>query len=509
MKTLIVGQLPLFDDAAAALYAEHGGEIGRLSSLREVLAQPSLEPIAVLAPLSSAEDVALLPALVARKIHVLLVADVVALDLRARALEQGVVDVLFPPVSAAQVSAALGALRGESPPRISRHRAGFPATLVQEGQKTDLTVVNVSSAGFEAEIPWAGPPAGAVMRTELQPPAPHASIHLYCRVLSSAGLHTGGVRIQARFLALTAEESSSLVDLVDTLPPWPETLATILETIDVLDVAALRQVAVGQSMAVRLPAFTALEEEALAAGWGTDTSEDAGVGEAAVARVSAALLADVLEADPMMPGGARVAHALATLQAAQEKMRAIANAIPDANADRLQKVRDLQKRLASGAERIERLAGLGKPAAPPMKGLAATPIETALERLPEGPARWAILVGVPAVSLLLLGLLVKLVFFPGDPARSAVAEAPKMTLMGIRVVDVGSTSGKPIAIVDGSWFTANEDERTRMARIARQSIEEETLEVQDVRGRPLARVNGADVTLLPLPDPRDTPPPAS
>src|SRR5688500_4392016 len=120
VKTLIVGQMPVIEEAVSVLYSEHGIEVGRLGSLREVLAQPSLEPIAVLAPLSSAEEVALLPALVARNVHVLLIADVVTPELRIRALEQGVADVLFPPVSAAQVSAALGALRGEAPARISR-----------------------------------------------------------------------------------------------------------------------------------------------------------------------------------------------------------------------------------------------------------------------------------------------------------------------------------------------------------------------------------------------------
>lgn len=78
-----------------------------------------------------------------------------------------------------------------------------------------------------------------------------------------------------------------------------------------------------------------------------------------------------------------------------------------------------------------------------------------------------------------------------------------MTLMGIRVVDLSERSGTPTAIVDGSWFTANEDERTRMARIARQSIGKDTLDVRDVRGRPLATVKGMGVTLLPLPGPRD------
>lgn len=498
-----MGQSPLFDEAASALYAEHEGEIGRLASLREVLSQPSLEPIAVLAPLASSEDVALLPALVARKVHVLLVADVVAVELRARALAAGVIDVLFPPVSAAQISAALGALRGEAPPRISRHRAGFPALLEREGDKVDVTVVNVSSAGFEAEVPWSGPAVNSVMRAELQPPAPQPPVHAYCRVSSSAPLHTGGVRIQARFVGLTSDESNSIVDLVDTLPRWPEELATILETIDALDVAVLRQVAVGQSTPVRLPAFTALEEEALASGWGTDTSEDTGVGAAAVARVSAALLADVLEANPLMPGGARIAHALAALQTAQDRMRAMAKAIPDGDGEQLQKVRDLQKRLASGADRIQQLTGSSRPVAPPMKGIAATPVEKALERLPEGPARLAILGSIPVVAMVIFVVLVKLIFFPGDAARSAVADAPKMTVMGIRVVDLGEMTGKPIAIVDGSWFRANEDERARMSRIARQSLGTETLEVQDVRGRPLAHVKGMDVTLLPLPGPRD------
>lgn len=503
MKTLIVGQSTLFDEAASALYAEHGGEIGRLGSLREVLAQPSLEPIAVLAPLASEEDVALLPALVARRVQVLLVADVVAAELRALALEAGVIDVLFPPVSAAQISAAFGALRGEAPPRISRHRAGFPARLDHKGEKVDVTVVNVSSAGFEAEIPWSGPPVDAVMRAELQPAAPQQPVHAYCRVSSSAALSTGGVRILARFVGLTSDESNAIVDLVDTLPPWPEELAAILETIDSLDVAVLRQVAVGQSTPVRLPAFTALEEEALAAGWGTDTSEDTGVGAAAVARVSAALLADVLEANPLMPGGARIAHALTSLQTAQDRMRAMAKAIPDGDGEQLQKVRDLQKRLASGAARIQQLTGSSKPAAPPMKGIAATPAEKAFARLPAGPARWAILGGVPAVALVVFAVLLKVLLFPGDPARSAVTATPKMTVMGIRVVDVSETSGKPIAVVDGSWFTANEDERTRMARIARQSLGKETLDVHDVRGRPLAHVKGMEVTLLPLPGPRD------
>lgn len=503
MKTLIVGQSTLFDEAASALYAEHGGEIGRLGSLREVLAQPSLEPISVLAPLSSAEDVALLPALVARRVHVLLVADVVAVELRARALAAGVIDVFFPPVSAAQISAALGALRGEAPPRISRHRAGFPASLEREGDRVDVTVVNVSSAGFEAEVPWSGPAVDSVLRAELKPPGPQPPVHAYCRVLSSGPLHTGGVRIQTRFVGLTSDESNSIVDLVDTLPPWPEELATILETIDALDVAVLRQVAVGQATPVRLPAFTPLEEEALASGWGTDTSEDAGVGEAAVARVSAALLADVLEANPLMPGGARIAHALDALHKAADKMRAMAKAIPEGDSERLQQVRDLQKRLASGANRIQHLTGSSKPVAPPMRGIASTPVEKALERLPEGPARWALLGAIPATAIVFLAVLVKLLFFPGDAARSAVAEEPKMTVMGIRVVDLGEMTGKPIAIVDGSWFTANEDERARMSRIARQSLGTETLEVQDVRGRPLAHVKGLDVTLLPLPGPRD------
>lgn len=502
-----MGQLPLFDEAAAALYAEHDGEIGRLGSLHEVLAEPSLEPIAVLAPLSSAADVDLLPALVARKILVLLVADVVNHDLRERALEQGVIDVLFPPVSAAQISAAFGALRGEAPPRIARHRAGFPATLQREGESIDVTVVNISSAGLEAEIPWSGPEAGAVLRAELTPPAPHGSIHLYCRVLTTAGLHTGGVRIQARFIGLTAEESSSLVDLVDTLPAWPEELASILETVDMLDVAALRKVAVGQSMAVRLPAFTALEEEALSAGWGTDTTEDGGVGDAAVARVSAALLADVLEVDAQMPGSARIAHALQALQKSSDAMRAMAKAIPDADGERLQMVRDLQKRLASAADRIQRLTGLTKaPAKVQMKGVASTPMEKALGRLPEGPMRWGILAGIPSLALIVFAVVGKLVFFPGDVARSTVAAKPQMTVMGIRVVEVDDMRGKHVAVVDGSWFTASEDERQRMARIVRQSLNLEAMDVQDVRGRPLAHVEGMDVTLFPLPQPRDTPP---
>jgi hypothetical protein len=265
----------------------------------------------------------------------------------------------------------------------------------------------------------------------------------------------------------------------------------------------LRQVAVGQSTPVRLPAFTALEEEALAAGWGTDTSEDTGVGAAAVARVSAALLADVQEANPLMPGGARIAHALTSLQTAQDRMRAMAKAIPEGDGEQLQKVRDLQKRLASGAARIQQLTGSSKPAAPPMKGVAATPVEKAFERLPNGPARWAILGGVPAVALVIFAVLLKVLLFPGDPARSAVTATPKMTVMGIRVVDLSEQSGKPVAVVDGSWFTANEDERTRMARIARQSVGKETLDVHDVRGRPLAHVKGMEVTLLPLPGPRD------
>lgn len=504
-----MGQLPLFDEAAAALYAEHGTEVGRLASLREVLAQPSPEPKAVLAPLSSAEDVALLPALVAQKVHVLLVADVVSLDLRARALEQGVVDVLFPPVTAGQISAVLAAMRGEAPHRIAKHRAGFPAVLSRQDGNIDVTVVNVSSAGFEAEIPWEGPGAGAVLRVELQAPG-HRPIRLYCRVETAAPMRsTGGVRINARFVGLTAEESSALVDLVDTLPPWPEDLATILDTIDGLDVAVLRQVAVGQQTAVRLPAFLAIEEEALAAGWGTDTSDDAGVAEAAVARVSGALLADVMERNAQMPGGARVALALQTLAQAQEKMRAIAKKIAEGDNERLQKVRDLQKRLASIAEKIQRLAGLREDTvSPKMHSIVETPVEKALSRLPEGPARWAILAGVPLAGIALFAILVKLVFFPGDVARSTIASNPKMTVMGIRVIDAGDVQGKPVAIVDGSWFTATDDERMRMTRIARQQLARETLEVRDVRGRPLAHVTGMDVTLLPLPRPRDTPPPS-
>lgn len=502
-----MGQLPLFDEAAAALYAEHGGEIGRLGSLHEVLAEPSLEPIAVLAPLSSAADVDLLPALVARKIYVFLVADVVNHDLRERALEQGVIDVFFPPVSAAQISAAFGALRGEAPPRIARHRGGFPATLHREGESIDVTVVNISSAGFEAEIPWSGPETNSVLRAELLPPAPNGTIHVYCRVLTTAGLHTGGIRIHVRFIGLTSEESSALVDLVDTLPVWPEELAAILETVDALDVAALRQVAIGQAMAVRLPAFTALEEEALSAGWGTDTSEDGGVGEAAVARVSAALLADVLEANSAMPGQARIARALEALQKSSDAMRAMANAVQPGDTATLPKIRDLQKRLASAADRMQRLTGLAKaPDGPQMKATVATPMENALEKLPQGPARWGILVGVPAAIFLLFALIVKLAFFPGDVARSTFAEKPQLTAMGIRVIEVGDRRGKHVAVVDGTWFAATEEERVRMARIVRQSLNLEAMEVQDVRGRPLAHVKGMDVKLFPLPKPRDTPP---
>jgi hypothetical protein len=75
------------------------------------------------------------------------------------------------------------------------------------------------------------------------------------------------------------------------------------------------------------------------------------------------------------------------------------------------------------------------------------------------------------------------------------------------VVSINKVGDQAFVVVDGSWFTASDDARSSAAKIVAVSIEGEVyLEVRDVRSRPLAKVTGADVTVLPLPGPRDRPP---
>ncbi len=483
MKTLVAGRSAVLDAAAASLYSELGTEIGRVGHLREALAHPSTESLAVVAPLLSEEDLSLLPALAGRGMHLVLLSDVAAVDLRSRALQEGALDVLFPPITAARIVVALDARAAVS--RGPLRRAGFRANLQPpaEGEAFDANVAALSTQHVELEISERRPATGDVFRIVLH--APSGRFGAWVRIADSTRLGAGGARVAARFLGLTADESATLVDLADSLPQIPDEIQRLLHAVDRLDMDRL-----AEASDVRLPALLQVEKEGIARG-------DGAIGAAAVARIAALLVGDALEKDPEAVGVARVAAVLEASGAAQESLRSNAAIAELEEPAKLAAVRDLQKRVANAAERVRSLSGVAAREAPSLRAIPARRWD-----LLSGRGRWAVLtagafafiagvVGVGAVTRT-----------PTDPARTAVAATPVLEFRGIRAQSVTKEKKRAVVVVDGSWFTATEDDRRGFAVIARQNAgSPKTVEIQDTRARPLARVDGKKVVLLPVPAP--------
>ncbi len=527
MHVLIVGNGadPRASAAAAAFRYREDVSVGRVDAALDavdVLEAHVGEPSLVVVLANDAGDLAIadLPVLIGRGVPTVVLAASDSRELRAAAFQAGASEVVFPPHDPLRLEAACmvllkGHLRTE--PRCS---VPIPAMIVPQGQaEIRATVLNLSRGGFRAELQ--GPAtAGAIVNVALSPPAPFRIPLVFGRLLEVQPPNDAGRCVaRGQWVGLAAEELALIGELVESLAPDTTDVLAALQVLIAMKTETLRDTKfVG---GIRVPPLTSYERLGVAA---QPSEAVAPFGLVAVARCRATMVAVLLDTteDPNVAAAAKLIPIdawRAEMKVAQEVVTAnLAERMKEAKPAPIREMRDLQARLNTASDQIERVfadATGGKferrsttllQEKVEQKKVFSRPVEAPpveKEKDPEADLPYSSRIRGRHVSMaaaffvvLATGLAVwksghdRQTF---DFAREAVEDSPQMVAGRIRVhSSFRTTADRATIVVDRTWFDATDAERRMAASALLPRFRgARWLSVNDYRGRTLA-VLGAD-----------------
>ena len=455
-------------------------------------------------------------------------------DLRAAAFGSGARDVLMPPHEAARVEEAVSLVLGRPLRRWKRCAVPIPAMIAASGKRRDTaTVLNVSPGGAQFESALALEP-GEVFQLALKLPAPFELTPVFARTISSTPAPGSPLRsTRAQFVGLNVTEIERLESFLASLDSSVEDFAAQMRSIQKLDARRLR---VGFTAGVKLPVLVGCERAWLDAAPGSAESDLAVI---PLARCRAALVTWLFDAlfasgEESPPGIPPFKQWRGELKMALDLLNGVlGQALASGDPARVRELRDVQARIATAIDQIERLAErvTGQKREKPrtvssdthyradtVANAAENILEEAKADRPAGMPQGFFYEKVWSyrktrrVAIIAFAALFGFCERSGDdvrhtvyPSSKAKTDSPAMIAGMVRVRSVYSDakSGNIIAVVDGSWFGLPDDRKMdALKEVARQSnvAPAQYLEVRDYAGDLLATWVGGARLPQPLED---------
>lgn len=452
-------------------------------------------------------------------------------DLRSAAFGSGARDVLMPPHEAARVEEAVSLVLGRPLRRWKRCAVPIPAMIAASGKRRDTAkVLNVSPGGAQFESPIALEP-GEVFQIALKLPPPFELTPVFARTISSTPAPGSPLRsTRAQFVGLNVTEIERFESFLSSLDSSVEDFASQMRSIQRLDARRLR---IGFTSGVRLPVLVGCEKAWLDAAPGSAESDLAVI---PLARCRAALVTWLFDAffasgEESPPGIPPFKLWRGELKMALDLLNgALGRALASGDPAQVRELRDVQARIATAIDQVERLAervtGQKREKPRPVASdshVRADTVENAAEELLEeanaerdvGKSQGFLYEKVWSyrrtrrVVVVAFALLFGFCERSGDetrhtvyPASKVKTEAPAMIAGMVRVRSVypDPRARTTIAVVDGSWFSLPDERKMEaLKEIARQSQigPGQYLEVRDYSGYTLATWIGG--TKLPAP----------
>ncbi len=363
MHVIIVGRGddPRSSAAVAAFRYREDVTLGRVSdasTASEIVDAHAGEACLAILLANGTEDIVFsdLPVLTSRSIPTLILAATDSRELRATAFRAGASEVIFPPHDPLRLEAACmvllkGHLRTE--PRCS---IPIPAIIrTQEGSEFRATLLNLSRGGFRAEVAGVLVP-GAIVHVALSPPDPWKMPTLFARILAGRDPEFGKQDIRAQWVGLASDEMLLLGELVESLAPDTTEVLGSLDQLLAMSVATLRDQKFVAG--IRVPPLTTYERLGVAAAEGDAILP---LGVVALVRCRACMVAVLLDTttDPKVGDAARrlpIDAWRTEFKAAQEIVRnALAARMTEAKPAPIREMRDLQARLSTASDQMERV----------------------------------------------------------------------------------------------------------------------------------------------------------